>query len=101
MFNDAASNCLYHTEWLVNEQYERVWQEKMVVKSEVLHGYLSDETEENHRKTQPEYPMFWYSNISHFMNWARYDKKSSFGVYVQYPPFLSDLNETGIFLIDF
>ena len=35
----------------------------MVVKSEVLHWHLSDETEENHEKTQSEYPRCRYSKL--------------------------------------
>ena len=63
LFNNAAINCLYHTEWVMNVHCGRMWQEKMAVKSEVLHWYLSDETEENHGKTQSEYPMCRYSNL--------------------------------------
>jgi len=40
-----------------------MWQEKMVVKSVVLHWHFSDETEENNGKTQSEHPMCRYSNL--------------------------------------
>jgi hypothetical protein len=40
-----------------------MWKEMMVAKSEVLHWYLSDETEENHGKTQSKNLMCQYSNL--------------------------------------
>jgi len=42
------------------------------------------------------------SNIFHSKkNWARYDKKKYIDLHVKYPLFLSDFNETWIFLTDF
>jgi hypothetical protein len=63
MFNDALSSSAYSLQrrmiGLMNNEFERIWEEAVVAQFKLQSRHLHGGTEENHEDPQPGQPVSW------------------------------------------